>query len=441
MNLTDLEIPAYAKEVLSLGQSFNFKIDMNHNDFFEILKDMENSIWSNNENNDKLRRLTLCTLNKYLHKKVHICNEDRILDKKINMTKKFLKNNKQILVTRADKGSITVIENRSNYYAKVNVELDNRDRYIRLDKNPFVRLKNNTKKFLKLWKSFGVFDDDFDYNVEITILPRMYALIKVHKKGYPIRIVVSIVNSPLYSFDKWLSKLLSECIKKPAASVKNSYEIKDIIKNNVIPEGYVCMSLDVVGLFPNLPHYLIKECLSKKWKFIKNSITLTKQEFMDGIEFFLDSTYFQFDGKYYKQIFGSPIGSCSSPIFAEIVMEQLEINALNKLKSSEVLNKNSNFYSRPPVFNSDKVLLYKRYVDDLFMIVKEDQIDLVRDVFNSFNCSLQFTVEKEDKNKISFLDIEITRHPNKICDINWFRKKTYSAWFLNFKSHHPLDHK
>ena len=71
-----------------------------------------------------------------------------------------------------------------------------------------------------------MFDEDFDYNVEITVLSKAYALIKIHNEGHPIRIDLSIVNSPLYSFDKWLAKLLSSCVKKPSASVKNSLEIK-----------------------------------------------------------------------------------------------------------------------------------------------------------------------------------------------------------------------
>ena len=65
---------------------------------------------------------------------------------------------------------------------------------------------------------------------------------------------------------------------------------------------------------------------------------------MNGLEFFLNNTYFQFNKKYYKQISGSPISSCTSPIFAEIVMEELEINALNNLKSSDTLNKDLNYF-------------------------------------------------------------------------------------------------
>ena len=59
----------------------------------------------------------------------------------------------------------------------------------------------------------------------------------------------------------------------------------------------------------------------------------------------------------------------------------------------------------PPVYNNDKVLCYKRYVDDLFLIVKDDHIDEVHKVFNSCNDELKFTIEKEQDNKISFLDI------------------------------------
>ena len=73
-------------------------------------------------------------------------------------------------------------------------------------------------------------------------------------------------------------------------------------------------------------------------------------------KFFLKSIYFQFNAKFYKQIFGAPTGSCSNPVFEKILMEQLEINALNKLRSSDALNIKSNFYYKSPVFNTDEVL-------------------------------------------------------------------------------------
>ena len=38
----------------------------------------------------------------------------------------------------------------------------------------------------------------------------------------------------------------------------------------------------------------------------------------------MNSTYFKFNGKSYKQKSGTPIGFVISPIFAEIFMEDLE---------------------------------------------------------------------------------------------------------------------
>ena len=47
---------------------------------------------------------------------------------------------------------------------------------------------------------------------------------------------------------------------------------------------------------------------------------------------------------------------------------------------------------------------------------------------------MKFTVEEEQDNKISFLDISITRVGNEL-QTSIFRKKTFSGVYLNFNSH------
>ena len=86
-------------------------------------------------------------------------------------------------------------------------------------------------------------------------------------------------------------------------------------------------------------------------------LCLTKEEFIDGIRFLLNSTYtyIQFIKKFYKQIAGAPMGFCTSPWFADITMEALEINTLNKLKSSSVL-KDKSYFSEPHTQARDNVL-------------------------------------------------------------------------------------
>ena len=46
----------------------------------------------------------------------------------------------------------------------------------------------------------------------------------------------------------------------------------------------------------------------------------------------MNSTKFKFNGKFYKQKFGTPIGSVITPILAEIVMEGLEKTVFERLE-------------------------------------------------------------------------------------------------------------
>ena len=64
------------------------------------------------------------------------------------------------------------------------------------------------------------------------------------------------------------------------------------------------------------------------------------------MEFCLDATYFSFRGKYYKQIFGTAMGSPVSVTVANMVMGNVEQRALSS-------------FDYKPIF-------WKRYVNDTF---------------------------------------------------------------------------
>ena len=83
---------------------------------------------------------------------------------------------------------------------------------------------------------------------------------------------------------------------------------------------------------------------------------------------------------------------------------------------------------------------YFRYVDDIITAVPADEIDKIRNTFNSYNHKIQFTVEEESDNKLCFLDVLIIRTGENI-KTNWYQKPTYSGRILNFYSHHPLHYK
>ncbi|EFN67721.1 hypothetical protein EAG_07710, partial [Camponotus floridanus] len=147
---------------------------------------------------------------------------------------------------------------------------------------------------------------------------------------------------------------------------------------------------------------------------------VSKKEFLRIVKFILDSTYFNFDGKVYRQTFGTPMGSPLSPIIADLVLQDIENKALFKI--------------------GKKIKFYYRYVDDVLMAVDRDALQNVVEIFNSFHNRLKFTVEPEHDRSINFLDLKIYINNNKLI-LDWFHKDTYSGRYLSFFSNHPTCHK
>ena len=57
---------------------------------------------------------------------------------------------------------------------------------------------------------------------------------------------------------------------------------------------------------------------------------------------------------------------------------------------------------------------------------------------NSRHRNIQFTCEEESHDKISFLDISITRSDNKLFT-SLYRKKTFSGVYMNYNSFLPTN--
>ena len=88
-----------------------------------------------------------------------------------------------------------------------------------------------------------------------------------------------------------------------------------------------------------------------------------------------------------------------------------------------------------------KPVFYRRYVDDIFVLFrKEEHLQLFPNYFNSCHENIKFTSEKESNNKLSFLDIEISRDKNQLIT-SVYRKPTFSGVFSYFDSFIPRGYK
>ena len=142
---------------------------------------------------------------------------------------------------------------------------------------------------------------------------------------------------------------------------------------------------------------------------------------MQGLQICLNATNLTFRGKHYKQIFGTAMGSPVSTVIANLVREDVEKRAL------------STFYSQPKI--------WKRYVDDTFVIIHKNSVEDFLDHLNTIENSIKFTIKKEAKHTLPFLDALVRQNQHGKFSTSVYRKPTNSNRYLNFRSDRPLEHK
>ena len=196
---------------------------------------------------------------------------------------------------------------------------------------------------------------------------------------------LSICFNPQYPLATFLKEIIVKSIKKEFGYIKNSFEFVNNLISIALESNYKLVSFDIISMYTNIPIELITKNIEKRWRYISKNTSIPKKEFLNAISLIIHSTYFKFDNKFFKQIFGMPIGFLLLSISANLVIQDLEDKIF--------FNININ------------ILIYYRYVDDILLAVPNNQINEILDNFNSYNDRLRFIVEHGDDNSINFLDV------------------------------------
>ena len=341
---------------------------------------------------------------------------------------KNLSNDPNIVILKPDKGNGTVIMNKSDYINKVNDIIGDDSKFKIETSNPFkliLRLEDKIHRFLRTLKNFGVINDQCSRSLSPTGSKPgiLYGLPKVHKQGYPVRPILSAIRTPTYNMSKFLIPLIDKW-------ATNEYTVKDTFNfvNEILNtenKNYTMVSFDIKSLYTNIP---LSETINiiLNLAFDNNTSVFhrfSKNLFKKFLELTLLDNYFLFNKQLYKQIDGLAMGSPIAPTLANIFLcynEQLWLD------------------NCPIQF---KPVLYKRYMDDTFLLFKDpSHIDKFLNYLNNKHSNIKFTSEIEQNNSLPFLDILINKTDRGFTS-SVYRKPTFTGLTMNFNSFTPFLYK
>jgi len=212
LNASNTEIPNDVVGLLQLGENFCLPPTNKNDSITQCIKHIESSFSRLQNNNciNKFRNQIFPFINSLNNIDKSRTDIDSTLITATQTTKKFIKNNPEVLFTRADKGNTVVALDRTDYISKMENSLSDTNTYTVIPRNPANKLLNNLKDLLKHWLNSNYISPQTHryLNASNPILPRAYGLPKIHKEGLPLRIIVSSVGSPLHNLATFLQKIL-----------------------------------------------------------------------------------------------------------------------------------------------------------------------------------------------------------------------------------------
>ncbi|XP_067619901.1 uncharacterized protein [Eurosta solidaginis] len=326
-------------------------------------------------------------------------------------------NDKDIYITKADKGNCVVVLNREDYNRGMSTLIEEGN-YNKV-KDPLPKIKKQVLECRKKYSDLFGRRWAKKMHKSYVRVPCLYGLYKAHKPGNKFRSIIAGYTAPIANIASWLSSYFRQLKSFDNFSIRNSLELIEKIKNLHLTSKDCFASFDITSYFSNVPRNGDLDSL-RIWLDKQNINPTIANALFDLTYTCTNQSFFQFRGEFYEQKDGLPMGLNISPFLCNLFMNTIE----------EQLIRSSLF----PRF-------YTRYVDDCFIIIERNKIQQTLNLFNSMNNSIQFTCEHETNNDLPFLDLKLKHNTDGAIEFNIYRKPTSTERFIPIESNHHYSHK
>ena len=395
-------------------------------------KFLPQSNWTPNDKDMPLEVLeTIEKINADLSKLKIPNHHSNLTDREIEAIEN-IKENKDIIIKPADKGSATVIMDKEKYINEGHRQLSDERYYKKLENPIFSETSLKVTEILQdLQEAHFISEKQFQY-LKPPEEPRprqLYMLPKIHKplEKWPVlnmppgRPIISDCSSESYKVAEYIDHFLQPLATKHESYLKDTSDFLNKLKRVKINENSLIVTMDVESMYTNIDH---DSGLAAVKKAFQNNPDPRRpdQEILDLLELSLKNNDFQFNGETFLQIKGTAMGKRFAPSYANIFMADFETEALKKC------------YLKPST--------YFRFLDDIFCVWDHgrENLQTFLRILNSHHPAVKLTASIEEISN-NFLDVTIFKGPSLqekgIFDTKVYFKPTDTHQLLHKMSFHP----
>lgn len=364
---------------------------------------------------------------------ISLKNSASNLTKNEKIALKKLKNDPQIIIKPADKGSATVIMDRQDYLAEGHRQLSNTMHYRKIGEPVHPAIKNKVNTILKnLSHKRTITKKQLEY-LQVPENPRprkLYLLPKIHKdpdkwtikdKIPPGRPIVSDCSSDTYRVAEYIDHFLAPQATKHASFIKDTPDFQKKISHLRPNANSFLVTIDVDSLYTNIDNKDGLEAVRKIFERYPDP-DRPDQELLDLLKLSLENNDFIFNDEWFLQIWGTAMGKKFAPNYANIFLALWEVGALAKCPL------------KPDIF--------LRFLDDIFIVWSHSEKEFWQffEILNNHHptIKLKATIHRQS---IDFLDVTVFKGTRFSVqgqlDTKVYFKPTDTHELLHKLSYHP----
>ena len=158
---------------------------------------------------------------------------------------------------------------------KVHELVSDSEFYEEKNKIPVWSLENKANKIAKKLFEKSIINEETKncLLVSNTIEPKLYAVIKHHKTGFPGRPILTCNQTASEKLSKWASEKLTSVFNQNEYNVTNPWSLRMKLKELHLEKDEIPVSFDAKSLFTNLNRDLIMKILKEKFPQIKMQVS------------------------------------------------------------------------------------------------------------------------------------------------------------------------